>query len=167
MQAHNAFWPRTSSQVSRCPPRRKISGEPNVFNHATQSEHTYDIDELAELELDADAEHVGRVDDGAHQLVVVGQQVVVEALGVGVAGGDGAHEAAGRQPPEQRAHQLSGSGMLRKRATQRADRARRGADCRAARPRRPPSLRVKRPPGALPRHPQLRDSKLFRILIER
>lgn len=51
---------------------------------------TYDIDELAEFEFDADAEHVGGVDDGPHELVVVGEQVVVEPLGVGVAGGGGA-----------------------------------------------------------------------------
>lgn len=60
---------------------------------------TYDIDELAQLELDADAQHVGGVDDGAHQLVVVGQQVVVQPLGVGVAGQRAAQPA--RRQPEQ------------------------------------------------------------------
>lgn len=68
---------------------------------------TYDIDELTQFEFDADAQHVGGVDDRPHQLVVVGEEVVVEALGVGVAGGGGAEQAAGRQPPHERAHQLA------------------------------------------------------------
>lgn len=51
---------------------------------------TYDVDELTEFEFDADSEHVGGVDDGAHELVIVGEQVIVETLGVGVAGGGSA-----------------------------------------------------------------------------
>ncbi|GBP52872.1 hypothetical protein EVAR_39036_1 [Eumeta japonica] len=70
------------------------------------SHETYYVDELAEFELDADPEHVGRVDDGPHQLVVVAEEVVIEALGVGVAGGHGARQPPPRQPPQQRGHQL-------------------------------------------------------------
>jgi hypothetical protein len=59
---------------------------------------TYHVDELGELKLDADAQHVRGVDHGAHELVVVGQQVVVEALRVGVAG-DGSVDDQGREEP--------------------------------------------------------------------
>lgn len=70
--------------------------------------NTYDVDQLTEFEFDADSQHVGGVDDGPHELVVVGEEVIVEALGVGVAGGGGAEQAGGRQPPHERAHQLGG-----------------------------------------------------------
>ncbi|CAH2105443.1 unnamed protein product [Euphydryas editha] len=78
----------------------------------TESGSTYDIDELTKFELDADAKDVGGVDDGAHEFVVVGEEVIVETLGVGVAGGDGAHQAAGRQPPDKRGHQLTGPSIV-------------------------------------------------------
>jgi len=59
---------------------------------------TYHVDELGELKLDADAQHVRGVDHGAHELVVVGQQVIVETLRVGVAG-DGSVDDQGREEP--------------------------------------------------------------------
>ena len=46
---------------------------------------TYQIDELREFELDADGEDVAVVDNWSHDLIVVGEQVVVEALGVRIA----------------------------------------------------------------------------------
>lgn len=67
---------------------------------------THDVDELTEFELDADSKHVGRVDDGSDQLVVVAKEVVIEALGVGVAGGGDARQPARRQPPQKSGHQL-------------------------------------------------------------
>lgn len=70
--------------------------------------NTYDVDELTEFEFDADSEHVGGVDDGPDEFVVVGEEIVVEALGVGVAGGGGSEQAGGRQPPHERGHQLGG-----------------------------------------------------------
>lgn len=45
---------------------------------------THDVDELAELELDANGERVADVEHGPHKLVVVAQQVVVEPLRVRV-----------------------------------------------------------------------------------
>ena len=44
----------------------------------------YHVNQLREFELDFDGEGVTDVGNGPHELVVVGQQVVVEALGVGV-----------------------------------------------------------------------------------
>lgn len=73
--------------------------------------NTYDVDELTEFEFDADSQYVGGVDDRSHELVVVGQEVIVESLGVGVAGGGGAEQAGGRQPPHDRGHQL-GAGIV-------------------------------------------------------
>lgn len=73
---------------------------------------TYDVDELTEFEFDANAQHVGGVDDRPDQFVVVGEEVIVEPLGIGVAGGGGAEQAAGRQPPHERGHQLTGSAIV-------------------------------------------------------
>lgn len=79
---------------------------------ATEDEYdTYDVDELTEFEFDADPKHVGGVDDGSDKFVVVGEEVIVEPLGVGVPGGGGAEQAGGRQPPHDRGHQL-GSGIV-------------------------------------------------------
>lgn len=72
-------------------------------------ENTYDIDELTQLQFDADAQNIGGVDNGSDQFVVVGEQIVVESLGVGVAGGGDGEQAAGRQPPYERGHQLGAS----------------------------------------------------------
>ena len=40
--------------------------------------------QLGELELELNRHHLRHVGHGPHQLVVVGQEVIVEALGVGV-----------------------------------------------------------------------------------
>jgi hypothetical protein len=46
---------------------------------------TYQIDELREFELNTDGEDVAVVDNRSNDLVVIGEQVVVEALGVWIA----------------------------------------------------------------------------------
>ena len=46
---------------------------------------THHVDKLGEFELDADGEGVGGVAHRPHQLVVVGQQVVIETLCVRIA----------------------------------------------------------------------------------
>lgn len=86
-----------------------------VSEHAASSSRrneTYDIDKLTEFELDADSEDVGGVDDRPHEFVVVGEEVVIETLGIGVAGGGGAEQAAGRQPPDERGHQLVAAAIV-------------------------------------------------------
>ncbi len=70
---------------------------------------TYHVDELRQLELDPDRESVCGVDDRAHQLVVVGEEVVVEALGIGVAsverrGGPRRRRRQRQQRPQQQRH---------------------------------------------------------------
>lgn len=63
---------------------------------------THHVDELRQLELDADPEDIRGVDDRSHQLVVVGEQVVVETLGVRVAGHGAVHDQRGQQPSAER-----------------------------------------------------------------
>lgn len=46
---------------------------------------THDINELTELKLDSHRECVADVENGAHELVVVAQQVVVQPLRVWIA----------------------------------------------------------------------------------
>lgn len=70
-----------------------------LFSSATA---TYHVDELRKLELDAHSEDVRRVDDGAHQLVIAAEQVVVQTLGVGVAGHGAVHDKCGQQPRPER-----------------------------------------------------------------
>lgn len=74
--------------------------------------YTHNINELAEFKFDADTEYVGSVDYWAHEFVIVGEEVVIEALRVGVASGGSAQQAACRQPPYERSHQLTGSAIV-------------------------------------------------------
>lgn len=73
---------------------------------------TYNVDELAEFKFDANSQHICGVDDGPDKFVVVGEEVIVQPFRVGVAGGGGAEQAAGRQPPHERGHQLTGSAIV-------------------------------------------------------
>ncbi|CAB3239328.1 unnamed protein product [Arctia plantaginis] len=73
---------------------------------------TYNVDELAEFKFDADSQHICGVDDGPNKFVVVGEEVIVEPFRVGIAGGGGAEQAAGRQPPHERGHQLTGLAIV-------------------------------------------------------
>lgn len=59
---------------------------------------TYHIDELRQLKLDAYTQHVRGVHHRAHELVVVGQQVVVEPLRVRIPG-DGCVNDERREKP--------------------------------------------------------------------
>ena len=52
------------------------------------SSDTHHVDELRELELELDGDGVRDIHDGSDQLVVRGEQVVKQPLGVGVAGGE-------------------------------------------------------------------------------
>ena len=72
---------------------------------AARSPHalTHHIDELRELELEPHGHRLRDVDDGPHQLVVVGEKVVVEPLGVGV-------PAAHEPHAEQRRREEGGAG---------------------------------------------------------
>lgn len=58
----------------------------------------YHVDELGKFELDADPEDVRRVDHRPDQLVVVGQEIVVETLGVWVAAHGAVDYEGGQQP---------------------------------------------------------------------
>ena len=84
------------SFTNRCQPNSdpRPPASPSTCRRIT----THHVDELRELELEPDGHRLRDVDDGPHQLVVVGEEVVVEPLGVGVAPAD--------QPDaEQRRHQ--------------------------------------------------------------
>ena len=48
-------------------------------------QNTHHVNQLRQLEFELDGDGVGDVHDGPHQLVVGGQQVVKQPLGVGVA----------------------------------------------------------------------------------
>ena len=56
---------------------------------------TYHIYQLREFEFDEDLEDVCRVHHWPHQLVVVGEKVIVESRGVGV-GGRGEDDQEGK-----------------------------------------------------------------------
>ena len=47
--------------------------------------NTCQVDELRQFELDADFEDVAVVDDGSDNLVVIGEEVVIESFGVWIA----------------------------------------------------------------------------------
>lgn len=73
------------------------------------SKCTYDVDELRQFELDADPQHVRRIDDRPHEFVVIRQQIVVEALGVRITGDRAMDDQSRQQPhtkcfPERRGH---------------------------------------------------------------
>ena len=46
--------------------------------------HTHHINQLGELELELDGDSVGDVHDGSDELVVGGEQVIKQALGIWV-----------------------------------------------------------------------------------
>lgn len=83
-----------------------------------RGKNTCQVDELRQFELDADFEDVAVVDDGSDNLVVIGEQVVIESFGVWIA-------AAGRLDQEAetpaaahgRQHQGPGSGRARQSAS--------------------------------------------------
>ena len=45
---------------------------------------THHGNQLGELELEVDSDGLGDVGHGPHQLVVVGEEVIIEPLGIGV-----------------------------------------------------------------------------------
>jgi len=71
---------------------------------------TYQIDELREFELDADGEDVAVVDNWSNDLIVVGEQVVVEALGVRIATAGQLHEQC--QPAAYEQTEIDAGGPL-------------------------------------------------------
>jgi hypothetical protein len=64
-----------------------------------QAHHVY---QLGKFEFDADPEDVRGVDHRPHQLVVVGEEVVVEAFGIRIAGHSTVHHQGRQQPGSQR-----------------------------------------------------------------
>lgn len=95
--------------------------------------NTDHVDELAQLELDAHGERVADVEHGAHELVVVAEQVVVEALGVGVGGAPGQRGERGER------HEQQQRGRVGRRGAARHLRPRMTSAHRAATARRLPS----------------------------
>lgn len=73
--------------------------------------NTCQVDELRQFELDADFEDVAVVDDGSDNLVVIGEEVVIESFGVWIA-------AAGRLGQE--AETPAAQGRQRQRPGRRA-----------------------------------------------
>lgn len=63
---------------------------------------THHVNELREFELDTDAKNVGSVDYGADKFVVVGEEIVVEALGIGVTSDGAVHDERTQQPHAER-----------------------------------------------------------------
>jgi len=72
------------------------------FNNVLKKKLTYHIDELREFKLDAYAQHVRGVHHGAHEFVVVGQQIVVEAFRVRISGNGSVNNQRRKKPYAQR-----------------------------------------------------------------